>query len=162
MRSNAEYLRAFRELGTDLTALAAEQSDEQAPARFSPQDKSRVIALSKEITELANKEILLIEDFSAPNSPDPDRLKARLFELYGLIQDDNFKRYFSIYIALIDEYLNDLLTKVRRSMLTRTLEDEVRLMKNAGILDEDGYYSPKIFSEETVARDRARGNVKVA
>jgi predicted RNase H-like HicB family nuclease len=53
-------------------------------------------------------------------------------------------------------HLADVLTDaIRESEKTRTKEESFDILVASGILDEEGYFSPKCFSEETVAKDRA-------
>lgn len=53
-------------------------------------------------------------------------------------------------------HLADVLTDaIRESEKTRTKEEKMDILINAGILDEDGHFSAKYFSEETVTKDRA-------
>ena len=53
-------------------------------------------------------------------------------------------------------HLADVLTEaVSELAKNRTIEETKEILISAGILDEDGYYSEKYFSEETVAKDRA-------
>lgn len=50
---------------------------------------------------------------------------------------------------------------MREAAKTRTKEESLALLIEEGILDEDGYLSAKLFSEETVARDRASSKPRV-
>ncbi len=53
-------------------------------------------------------------------------------------------------------HLADVLTdSIRESAKTRTKEETRDILVSAGILDEQGYYSEKYFSAETVAKDKA-------
>jgi hypothetical protein len=52
----------------------------------------------------------------------------------------------------------ELTKKVRESAATRTKEQQIELLRKANIIDENGYYSTRFFSEHTVANDIAKGN----
>ena len=53
--------------------------------------------------------------------------------------------------------ISELIQKVRESAKTRTKAEHIELLKKANIIDEDGYYSARFFSESTVAKDKAQG-----
>ncbi len=52
----------------------------------------------------------------------------------------------------------ELTKKVRESAATRTKEQQIELLRKANIIDENGYYSTRFFSEYTVANDIAKGH----
>ncbi len=53
--------------------------------------------------------------------------------------------------------IDELIKKVKESAKTRTRDEDVELLRRAYIIDSDGYFHPKFFSKETVAKDRAQG-----
>lgn len=51
------------------------------------------------------------------------------------------------------------LTKlVRKSAVKRTKQQELKLLKDAKIIDDNGFYSKKFFSKSTVDKDKAKNN----
>jgi hypothetical protein len=159
MRTNSEYSREFKCLSADTNGLLSDLSRNRFPGRFLKKDSEKAVEIAKNIIDLARKEIDFINDTYVPDSPEPERLKNCITDLAELMQNNDDKFYFSQYLALLNEYLDDVATKVRRAARIRTPEERIELMKEAGILDEEGYYSPRFFSEETVAKDRARTKV---
>lgn len=53
--------------------------------------------------------------------------------------------------------IEELTRKIRAAAKTETREQRKRALVKAGILDENGYLSDKLFSEETVKADKAKG-----
>lgn len=53
--------------------------------------------------------------------------------------------------------IEDLTRKIREAAKTETKEQKQRALIKAGILDENGYLSGKLFSDETVKADKAKG-----
>lgn len=161
MRTKSEYSRAFRCLVADTNGLLSDVSVNRYPDRFLANDTGSVIKIANHIIDLAGKEIGFINNTYTPDSPAPERLKEYIASLAELIQTDDDKLYFSQYLSLLEEYLDDVATKARRAARIRTPKQRLELMKDAGILDENGYFSPKLFSEETVERDRASAHGKL-
>lgn len=54
--------------------------------------------------------------------------------------------------------ITELTKKVRKSTTTRTTEKQIELIQKANIINKNGYYSDRFFSELTVATDKAKGN----
>ncbi len=50
--------------------------------------------------------------------------------------------------------IQELTKKIKESSKNRTHSECVTLLKNAHIIDSEGYYSPNFFSSETVEKDR--------
>lgn len=50
--------------------------------------------------------------------------------------------------------INKLIEKIKNSSVSRTQKDRLELLRDAYILDKDGYYHPEFFSKETVEKDR--------
>ena len=155
MHSNSEYLKEFKCLRAEICGLLSGVASGHLPDKFLAQDRAMAIEISNRIIDLAGKEIKFIEDLFASDSPDPERLRDCIADLAELMQKSDDKRRFFRYSALIYEYLEDVVTKARRAARTRTPEQRLKLMKEAGLLDEEGYYSSRFFSEETVAKDKA-------
>ncbi len=53
--------------------------------------------------------------------------------------------------------IRELTKKVQESASKMTREEKIKLLRDAKIIDESGYYCPEFFSEETVAKDKAQG-----
>lgn len=53
--------------------------------------------------------------------------------------------------------IEELTRKIREAAKTETREQKKRALVKAGILDESGYLSDKLFSRETVEADKAKG-----
>lgn len=53
--------------------------------------------------------------------------------------------------------ITELLEKVKEDAATRTDAENAELLRQANIIDSDGYYSADFFSSETVAKDRKSG-----
>lgn len=53
--------------------------------------------------------------------------------------------------------IEELTRKLREAAKTESKEQKRRALVKAGILDESGYLSEKLFSEETVKADKAKG-----
>ncbi|MGK0290607.1 MAG: hypothetical protein ACI86H_002066 [bacterium] len=51
----------------------------------------------------------------------------------------------------------ELTKKIKESAKTRTHAERVELLREANIIDKDGYYSERFFSEETVRKNRQLG-----
>lgn len=54
----------------------------------------------------------------------------------------------------------DLLVKVKEYAKKMTPDDRLKLLKKAHILDDNGIYDARFFSEETVKADIERGKIK--
>ncbi|MDD5035368.1 MAG: hypothetical protein PHE55_11495 [Methylococcaceae bacterium] len=156
MYSRSSFLRAFKKLVCDITKT------HDLSSKFSEEDRERAREISDGIADLASKEIKFIEDIDTQESPDARELRDRIDTLVSLMQDDRDKFYFSQYSAMLNSYNNDTLTKARLSARIRTPEQRFELMKEAGILDDEGYYSSTFFSPETVEKDRARSKRKAS
>lgn len=50
-------------------------------------------------------------------------------------------------------FISELLEKAKASAKLRTRKENIILLRKAHIIDENGYYDPKYFSEETVKND---------
>jgi hypothetical protein len=55
--------------------------------------------------------------------------------------------------------ITELTDKIKLSAQMRTREQRVELLQRARILDKDGYYEKRFFSETTVAHDRKKGHL---
>ena len=53
--------------------------------------------------------------------------------------------------------IEELTRKIRKAVKTDTKEQKRQALVKAGILDENGFLSAKLFSEETVLADQAKG-----
>ncbi len=64
--------------------------------------------------------------------------------------------YISIYAvkgAIMS--IAELTKKIKKTNSTRTRAEGIQLLRAANIIDDNGYFSEKYFSEATVAKDRA-------
>lgn len=59
--------------------------------------------------------------------------------------------------------ISELLEKAKASAKLRTHEQNITLLKEAHIIDDNGYYDSRYFSEETVKNDieNSKKNLKV-
>lgn len=51
--------------------------------------------------------------------------------------------------------IQELTKKIKESSKKRTHMESVKLLKNAHIIDSEGYYSSNFFSSETVEKDKS-------
>ncbi|OQY36576.1 MAG: hypothetical protein B6229_09740 [Spirochaetaceae bacterium 4572_7] len=50
--------------------------------------------------------------------------------------------------------IQELTNKIKESSKKKSHSERIALLKNAHIIDSEGYYSPNFFSTETVEKDR--------
>lgn len=53
--------------------------------------------------------------------------------------------------------IEELTHKIRKAIKTETKEQKKQALTKAGILDQSGYLSDRLFSKETVQADKAKG-----
>jgi len=53
--------------------------------------------------------------------------------------------------------INELLKRAKKASASRTHEKRVEMLKQAKIVDKNGYYHKDYFSPETVAKDKKSG-----
>jgi hypothetical protein len=54
--------------------------------------------------------------------------------------------------------IDELIEKAKESSKKRTREEGIQMLRDAHIIDEDGFYCKDFFSEETVRKDREQNN----
>lgn len=59
-------------------------------------------------------------------------------------------------------YIKELTDKVRGVSTKRSHEKRVRMLRNAHILDKNGYFSEHYFSQETIKKDKEAGKAITA
>ncbi|NDL63736.1 hypothetical protein [Acerihabitans arboris] len=57
--------------------------------------------------------------------------------------------------------IEELGRRIMERSKTMTRAERIKLLRDAHIIDEEGYYKEGFFSEETIARDRANGKPTV-
>lgn len=54
--------------------------------------------------------------------------------------------------------IDALIEEIKKQHETRTREQRIQLLKDAKIIDDDGFLHPDYFSEESVRADRAKNH----
>jgi hypothetical protein len=66
----------------------------------------------------------------------------------------------SFHYQVVFMFISELTKKIQKAAETRTHAERIELLRQANIIDNDGYYHKDFFSAETVAKDKSsRTNV---